>query len=66
MQDLSLLEPDPIPYQVSEAEITTRLPDVINFTQLAMQQPNHYLWGNGAKLRLFGLMQAVFVSVGIC
>ena len=69
MQDLSVLEPA-IPYQaqvLSEAEITTRLPDVINFTQMAMQQPNHYLWGGtvGPNYDCSGLMQAAFASVGI-
>lgn len=69
MQDLSVLEPA-IPYQaqvLSEAEITTRLPDVIAFTQLAMQQPNHYLWGGtvGPNYDCSGLMQAAFASVGI-
>ncbi len=69
MQDLSVLEPA-IPYQaqvLSEAEITTRLPAVINFTQMAMQQPNHYLWGGtvGPNYDCSGLMQAAFASVGI-
>ena len=52
---------------LSEAEITTRLPAVINFTQLAMQQPNHYLWGGtvGPNYDCSGLMQTAFASVGI-
>lgn len=70
MQDLSGLEPLGVPYQaiaVSEAEISTRLPAVISFTQRAMQQPNHYLWGGtvGPNYDCSGLMQAAFASVGI-
>ena len=69
-QDLSVLEPAGVLYQASavcEAEIRTRLPAVISFTQLAMQQPNHYLWGGtvGPNYDCSGLMQAAFASVGI-
>ena len=69
IQDICLLEPA-IPYQASSfshAEITTRLPDAIAFTQLAMQQPNYYFWGGtvGPNYDCSGLMQAAFASVGI-
>ena len=52
---------------LSHAEIKTRLPAVISFTHLAMQQPNYYLWGGtlGPNYDCSGLMQAAFASVGI-
>lgn len=70
MTDISLLEPTAVPYQaiaLSQAEIKTRLPAVISFTQLAMQQPNYYLWGGtvGPNYDCSGLMQAAFAAVGI-
>lgn len=71
MQDIKVLELESgVPDQalcLSEADIRTRLPAVINFTQLAMQQPNHYLWGGtvGPNYDCSGLMQAAFASVGI-
>lgn len=66
---LDKLEPTP-PYQaivLAEPEIKTRLPAVISFTQRAMQQPNHYLWGGtvGPNYDCSGLIQAAFASVGI-
>ena len=69
LQDIGALEPA-LPYQaaiLSDAEITTRLPAAIAFTQLAMQQPNYYLWGGtvGPNYDCSGLMQAAFASVGI-
>jgi len=70
LQDLNQLEPAITPYQaiaLSHAEISTRLPKVIRFTQLAMQQPNYYLWGGtvGPNYDCSGLIQAAFTSVGI-
>ena len=70
ISDLSVLEPAIVPYQaiaLSEAEIRTRLPTVISFTHLAMQQPNYYLWGGtvGPNYDCSGLMQAAFASSGI-
>lgn len=58
------------PYQatsVTEAEIQAQLPAVIEFTKLAMQQPNFYLWGGtvGPNYDCSGLMQAAFASVGV-
>lgn len=58
------------PYQatsVTEAEIQARLPAVIEFTRLAMQQPNYYLWGGtvAPNYDCSGLMQAAFASVGV-
>ncbi len=70
LSDLSLLRPCTIPYQArsfSEAEIKKLLPEVIAFTQKAMQQTNYYLWGGtvGPNYDCSGLMQAAFASVGI-
>lgn len=58
------------PYQatsVTKAEIQARLPAVIEFTKLAMQQPNFYLWGGtvAPNYDCSGLMQAAFASVGV-
>jgi cell wall-associated NlpC family hydrolase len=68
--DTEYLEPADRPYQPvqwSEAKIRTRIPDVIAFTQTAMAQPNHYLWGGtvAPNYDCSGLMQAAFASVGI-
>lgn len=52
---------------VTEAEIRTFIPQVIGFTQAAMQQPNYYLWGGTVEPNYdcSGLMQAAFASVGV-
>lgn len=52
---------------VSFPEIQQKLPEVINFTQEAMKQPNEYLWGGtiGPNYDCSGLIQAAFQSVGI-
>ncbi|MUL39108.1 glycoside hydrolase [Gloeocapsopsis sp. AAB1 = 1H9] len=52
---------------VAEAEIRNLVPQVIAFTQIAMQQPNYYLWGGtvGPNYDCSGLMQAAFASVGV-
>ncbi|NJM70215.1 MAG: C40 family peptidase [Scytonema sp. RU_4_4] len=70
LSDLGLLQPCTVPYKAktfSESEIKKRLPEVIGFTQKAMQQPNDYLWGGtiGPNYDCSGLMQAAFASVGI-
>ncbi|BAZ24749.1 NLP/P60 protein [Kalymmatonema gypsitolerans NIES-4073] len=70
LSDLSLLQPCTVPYKAKnfvESEIKKRLPEVIAFTQKAMQQPNYYLWGGtvGPNYDCSGLMQAAFASVGI-
>ena len=48
-------------------QIQAQLPQVIEFTYLAMQTPNQYLWGGtvGPNYDCSGLMQAAFASVGI-
>ncbi|NMG21732.1 C40 family peptidase [Brasilonema bromeliae] len=70
LSDLGLLQSCTLPYKAktfSESEIKKRLPEVIEFTQKAMQQPNYYLWGGtvGPNYDCSGLMQAAFASVGI-
>ncbi len=71
IQDIGVLKLESgVPDQalsLNEAEIRTRLPAVIRFTHLAMQQPNYYLWGGtvGPNYDCSGLIQAAFASVGI-
>lgn len=52
---------------LSHSEIKSRLPQVIGFTNQAMQQPNYYLWGGtvAPNYDCSGLMQAAFKSVGV-
>lgn len=69
-EDLDLLEVAELPYramELSEAEIRSRLPQVIAYTQMAMAQPNHYLWGGtvGPNYDCSGLMQTAFAATGI-
>lgn len=68
--DVSLIQPATVLYQaqsLSEAEIKQLLPEVIAFTQTAMQHSNYYLWGGtvGPNYDCSGLMQSAFASVGI-
>lgn len=70
IEDLDLIEPAAEPYRsisLSLPEITSRLPQAIAYTQAAMRQPNHYLWGGtiGPNYDCSGLMQAAFLSAGI-
>ncbi|MEB3212141.1 MAG: NlpC/P60 family protein [Leptolyngbyaceae bacterium] len=70
VEDLDVLDIAETAYRpvlVNEAEIRDRLPNVIHYTHLAMQQPNHYLWGGtvGPNYDCSGLMQAAFLSVGV-
>ncbi len=69
-QDWSLLVMDETPYcapMVTIADIHSRLPEAISFTQAAMIQQNEYLWGGtvAPNYDCSGLMQAAFLSVGI-
>jgi cell wall-associated NlpC family hydrolase len=69
-EDLDLLEVAEAPYRpitLTEAEIRTRLPQVIAYTHQAMAQPNHYLWGGtvGPNYDCSGLMQTAFAVAGI-
>lgn len=70
IEDLDLIEPAAEAYRsidVTLPEITIRLPQIIAYTQAAMRQPNHYLWGGtiGPNYDCSGLMQAAFLSAGI-
>jgi cell wall-associated NlpC family hydrolase len=70
VKDLTYLQPATVAYQaqlLSTAEIKPLLPQVIAFTQQAMQEANFYLWGGtvGPNYDCSGLMQAAFKSVGI-
>lgn len=70
VEDISQLEIASQPYHaiaLSGPQIQDRLPEVIAFTQKAMQQPNYYLWGGtvGPNYDCSGLMQAAFVASGI-
>ncbi len=68
--DLDLLEPATVAYQAvtfSESQIQKLRPEIIAFTQQAMQQTNYYLWGGTLvpNYDCSGLIQAAFMSVGI-
>ncbi|WP_431662073.1 C40 family peptidase [Pantanalinema rosaneae] len=68
--DLEQLTVAAAPYQprvVTAAEIRARIPQIIAYTQAAMAQPNHYLWGGTVppNYDCSGLMQAAFASIGI-
>lgn len=70
LADIRELEIATTPYHaiaLSEAEIRNRIPEVITFTQKAMQVPNYYLWGGTVKPNYdcSGLMQAAFADSGI-
>ncbi|MEB3293424.1 MAG: NlpC/P60 family protein [Synechococcales bacterium] len=69
-QDWQWVEPIETPYQAPQltaTEIRDRLPQVIAFTEAALQVPNTYLWGGtvAPNYDCSGLMQAAFHSVGI-
>ncbi|MCU0523990.1 MAG: C40 family peptidase [Elainella sp. Prado103] len=69
-EDLDLLEVATAPYQAvvrSADQIQASLPQVMTYAQLAMAQPNHYLWGGtvGPNYDCSGLMQTAFAAVGI-
>ncbi len=70
VDDLEKLAIAPAPYQPAvydREDIAARLPEVIAFTQAAMNQPNEYLWGGtvAPNYDCSGLMQAAFQSVDI-
>ncbi|HBL11045.1 MAG TPA: glycoside hydrolase [Cyanobacteria bacterium UBA11162] len=70
IEDVSELKPADRVYQaiaLSRIQIEERIPDVIAFTQNAMQQPNYYLWGGTVEPNYdcSGLMQAAFAASGI-
>ena len=55
------------PPMLSRAEIEPHIPQILDFVQTAMQQPNYYLWGGtiGPNYDCSGLMQAAFIASGI-
>ncbi len=65
--ELELANTTPVAIALSATEISNRLPDVIKFTHLAMQQANYYLWGGtvAPNYDCSGLIQAAFASVGV-
>ncbi|MEM8603925.1 MAG: C40 family peptidase [Cyanobacteria bacterium P01_H01_bin.121] len=68
--DTPLLTPAATHYQApvwSEAAIAAQVEHVIQFAQVAMAQPNTYLWGGtvAPHYDCSGLMQTAFQSVGI-
>jgi cell wall-associated NlpC family hydrolase len=70
IEDVERLELATDTYQASEVDrstIAARIPEIIAFTQAAMQVPNHYLWGGtvAPNYDCSGLMQAAFLSQGI-
>lgn len=70
MLDMPHLAIAPTPYRapvLTRAEIVSRIPDAIAFTQAAMNQPNQYRWGGtvAPDYDCSGLMQAAFASVGV-
>lgn len=70
LNDLDKIDIALAPYQprpLTRAEIEKRIDGVIAYTQNAMNQPNHYLWGGTLppNYDCSGLMQAAFASVGI-
>ncbi|OIP70466.1 MAG: glycoside hydrolase [Oscillatoriales cyanobacterium CG2_30_44_21] len=58
---------DNLPPDLSDREISDRIPEVIDFVREAMAVPNQYLWGGtvAPNYDCSGLMQAAFASVGI-
>lgn len=67
LSNLKLASSKYIAIALSHFEIKSRLPEVIDFTRQAMQQPNYYLWGGtvAPNYDCSGLMQAAFKSVGV-
>lgn len=70
LEDLDMLELAEKPYRsiaLSPAEISARLPQVVEFAQRAMRQPNSYLWGGtvGPNYDCSGLVQTAFAASGI-
>jgi hypothetical protein len=69
-EDLDLLEVAEAAYcplVLSESTICDRLPRVIAYAQMAMTQPNYYLWGGtvGPNYDCSGLIQTAFAANGI-
>lgn len=67
LENLTVAEALYQPRVMTAAEIRARIPEIIVYTQTAMLQPNHYLWGGTVppNYDCSGLIQAAFASVGI-
>ncbi|BAQ66131.1 C40 family peptidase [Geminocystis sp. NIES-3709] len=70
IEDLSFLKPASKPYSstfISQEKIASLIPKIIEFTYLAMNTPNYYLWGGtvAPNYDCSGLIQSAFTSVGI-
>jgi hypothetical protein len=68
--DLEKLEISPVPYSpvvFSPEVIQARIPQVLQFAQAAMAEPNEYLWGGAIapNYDCSGLVQAAFAALGI-
>lgn len=67
IQNLELTTDIYQPVQIDRSIIAAKIPQIIAFTQAAMQVPNQYLWGGtvAPNYDCSGLMQAAFQSQGI-
>ena len=67
VQNLELTTDIYQPVQIDRSIIAAKIPQIIAFTQAAMQVPNQYLWGGtvAPDYDCSGLMQAAFQSQGI-
>lgn len=70
LKDLQNLQPAMKPYEkitYNREEIVAKIPDIIKFTEKAMNTPNYYLWGGTTppNYDCSGLIQSAFASVGI-
>lgn len=70
LEDIEQLESTPDIYRavaIDRATIAAKIPEIIAFTQAAMNVPNNYLWGGtvAPNYDCSGLMQAAFGAYGI-
>jgi cell wall-associated NlpC family hydrolase len=70
IEDLDLLTRAEAAYQpvvFSEMEIEQQLPSIVAYARIAMNQPNHYLWGGtvGPNYDCSGLTQTAYAAAGI-
>jgi cell wall-associated NlpC family hydrolase len=70
LDDLDAIAPAATAYQkipLIRSDIEKSIPNIITFTQAAMNTPNHYLWGGtlAPNYDCSGLMQAAFADSGI-
>lgn len=70
LEDLTGITEADTAYQkitLTRSDIEKHIPDIITFTKLAMNTPNHYLWGGtlAPNYDCSGLIQAAFAAFGI-